>query len=136
MGILDDLPIPVLDGIQIKVGDKLYSLIYEWIEVTVVSEYGFKCSKDDSIISFSVYGHCAASGLTRTLYWDIPVIMPTVPKRTVEVTDWIIYFSGDNAYGKISAKTDAYIKSCIDFSYPPIYAYKVHGSDRTIQKGN
>jgi len=81
-----------------KKGDKVYSILRGWGEVSGASDLSISVDFDEVKMSYTIDGKFFASDKYPELYHTEPVI--TVPKRRVEHTEWIAIANVKNDDGK------------------------------------
>ena len=106
----------MLDDIPVNVGDKLYSLLHGWMTVSNTEmdrDYPIGLQLPSGGITFyTTKGLFDLDDAPRTLFWDVPVIIPPKPpaaKKLIEVADWVIYNKNGASIRVFSGKTSTWV---------------------------
>ena len=127
-----------LDGIEVKIGSRMYSLLHGWgdvVDISMFSQYPIRLlilERSQKLI-YTANGKADLSNANRTLFWDVPVITPPKPpvaKKTVEVSDWVVYNKHGATIVKIG-KTASWIN---DYLSTDDYAHVVHDTGRMVEQ--
>ena len=134
-----------LDGREVKVGDRLYSLLHGWVTVELIRDVShiyrlFLKIDTGSTVSFTAEGLFNIGHVTRTLYWDVPVVStPKPPKRMVMVSDWVIFeWSGDVRKVVIGLSANRLCEIFSDwenqYEEETYFARKICGTERMVDE--
>ena len=100
-----------LDGREVKVGDRLWSILDGWITITVISDH--PCYPIESAENnYTSDGKLYNSNRGRVLFWDeVKIDPPPPPKQKVRKYQWLVTPEYCRSYATAAMYTEEEVRS-------------------------